>query len=127
MVTEWGMSEKLGMIRYGSSHEDMLMGYGGAQAKGHSDKTAELVDSGSAPHRRWCLYHARKMYADHSTATIWTASLWPCWNTKPCRATISKCCWTAAISTALNRHRSRKIVKTKPSGSVPLGGHVTGV
>jgi cell division protease FtsH len=46
MVTEWGMSEKLGMIRY--SAPDNQEGYSSSAAariKNLSDKTAEMVDS----------------------------------------------------------------------------------
>ena len=44
MVTEWGMSDKLGPLRYATSQEE-LFGHGGGQGKGMSDDTAALVDS----------------------------------------------------------------------------------
>ncbi len=45
MVTEWGMSEKLGPLRYSSDQEEVFLGHSVAQTKNMSDKTAALVDS----------------------------------------------------------------------------------
>lgn len=45
MVTEWGMSEKLGPLRYTSNHEELFLGQGGGTVKNISDDTAALVDS----------------------------------------------------------------------------------
>ena len=39
MVCEWGMSEKLGMVEYGSEQGEMLMG-----SKSYSEETAQLID-----------------------------------------------------------------------------------
>lgn len=45
MVTEWGMSEKLGTIRYSASdREENLMGGGSMAGKTMSDHTAQIVD-----------------------------------------------------------------------------------
>ena len=41
MVTEWGMSDKLGPLRYAVEQEDIFAG----NAQSHSDDTAALVDS----------------------------------------------------------------------------------
>ena len=41
MVTEWGMSEKLGPLRYGGNQEEVYMG----KAKDMSDDTSALVDA----------------------------------------------------------------------------------
>ena len=44
MVCEWGMSEKLGPIRFGSSDENVFLGRDFAQTKGYSEATANLID-----------------------------------------------------------------------------------
>jgi cell division protease FtsH len=43
MVTEWGLSEKVGPIFHGKSNEDMYAS-GGAGDKGRSEHTSELID-----------------------------------------------------------------------------------
>ena len=45
MVTEWGMSEKLGFLHYGSDQEEVFLGHSVAQSKNMSDATAALVDA----------------------------------------------------------------------------------
>ena len=45
MVTEWGMSDKLGPLRYTSNQEEVFLGHSVAQSKNISDDTAALVDS----------------------------------------------------------------------------------
>ena len=45
MVTEWGMSEKLGTIRYVNNQEEVFLGHSVAQSKNMSDETASLIDS----------------------------------------------------------------------------------
>lgn len=46
MVTEWGMSDKLGMLRYApAQNEEVFLGHSVTQSKNMSDKTAELVDN----------------------------------------------------------------------------------
>ena len=45
MVTEWGMSDKLGPLRYVSDQEEVFLGHSVAQSKNMSDETAALVDS----------------------------------------------------------------------------------
>ena len=44
MVTEWGMSDKLGFLHYGSDQEEVFLGHSVAQTKNVSDDTAALVD-----------------------------------------------------------------------------------
>jgi cell division protease FtsH len=44
MVTQWGMSEKLGPLQYEEQQESYL-GYGGSQRTMRSGKTNELIDS----------------------------------------------------------------------------------
>ncbi|NQZ13871.1 MAG: ATP-dependent metallopeptidase FtsH/Yme1/Tma family protein [Alphaproteobacteria bacterium] len=45
MVTEWGMSDKLGPLRYSGDQEEVFLGHSVAQSKNMSDDTASLVDS----------------------------------------------------------------------------------
>ncbi len=45
MVTEWGMSDKLGMIRYSAAEsEEVFLGHSVTKSKNLSDKTAQTVD-----------------------------------------------------------------------------------
>jgi cell division protease FtsH len=44
MITEWGMSEKLGNLRYNSDSEEVFLGHSVAQSKNLSDSTAKLID-----------------------------------------------------------------------------------
>ncbi len=42
MITEWGMSEKLGRLRYNSDSEEVFLGHSVAQSKNLSDSTANI-------------------------------------------------------------------------------------
>src|SRR3990167_10703521 len=44
MVTEWGMSEKLGPLRYNENEEEVFLGHSVTQRKNISDATAKLID-----------------------------------------------------------------------------------
>jgi cell division protease FtsH len=44
MVTEWGMSEKLGRLRYNNDTEEVFLGHSVAQSKNNSDATAKIID-----------------------------------------------------------------------------------
>ena len=44
MVTELGMSEKLGTIKYGNDSQEVFLGHSVAQSKNLSDATAKIVD-----------------------------------------------------------------------------------
>ncbi|MEM6780377.1 MAG: ATP-dependent zinc metalloprotease FtsH [Pseudomonadota bacterium] len=44
MVTEWGMSDKLGPLHYGADQEEVFLGHSVAQTKNVSDDTAAIVD-----------------------------------------------------------------------------------
>ena len=44
MVTEWGMSEKLGPLRYSDNEEEVFLGHSVTQRKNTSDATAALID-----------------------------------------------------------------------------------
>ncbi len=45
MVTEWGMSEELGPLRYEANDEEVFLGHSVTQHKNVSDATAQLIDS----------------------------------------------------------------------------------
>jgi len=44
MVTEWGMSAKLGPIKYSDNEEEVFLGHSVTQRKNVSDATAKLID-----------------------------------------------------------------------------------
>jgi cell division protease FtsH len=44
MVTEWGMSDKLGPLRYSENEEEVFLGHSVTQRKNVSDATAKLID-----------------------------------------------------------------------------------
>ncbi|WP_430397710.1 ATP-dependent zinc metalloprotease FtsH [Ferrovibrio sp.] len=44
MVTEWGMSDKLGRLRYSDNEEEVFLGHSVTQRKNVSDATAKLID-----------------------------------------------------------------------------------
>jgi cell division protease FtsH len=44
MVTEWGMSEKLGRVRYNGNEQEVFLGHSVTQSKNLSDETAKLID-----------------------------------------------------------------------------------
>ena len=45
MVTEWGMSDKLGMIAYGDNSQEIFLGHSVTQSKNVSESTAQLIDA----------------------------------------------------------------------------------
>jgi cell division protease FtsH len=45
MVTEWGMSKKLGPLHYGADQQEVFLGHSVTQTKNMSDATAEIVDT----------------------------------------------------------------------------------
>jgi cell division protease FtsH len=44
MVMEWGMSEKLGRVRYASNQQEVFLGHSVAQSINMSEETAKLID-----------------------------------------------------------------------------------
>jgi cell division protease FtsH len=44
MITEFGMSDKLGRVRYSSNEQEIFLGHSVAQQKNVSEATAELID-----------------------------------------------------------------------------------
>jgi cell division protease FtsH len=45
MVTEWGMSDKLGMIAYGDNSQEVFLGHSVTQSKNVSESTAQEIDA----------------------------------------------------------------------------------
>ena len=45
MVTQYGMSDKVGLINYGSDDDEVFIGRDLAHTKGYADQTAALIDS----------------------------------------------------------------------------------
>ncbi len=45
MVTEWGMSSKLGMVAYGDNSQEVFLGHSVTQAKNVSEATAREIDA----------------------------------------------------------------------------------
>ncbi|MBB5694833.1 ATP-dependent zinc metalloprotease FtsH [Muricoccus pecuniae] len=44
MVTEWGMSDKIGMVAYGSNDQEVFLGHSVTQSKNLSEATAQAID-----------------------------------------------------------------------------------
>jgi cell division protease FtsH len=44
MVMEWGMSERLGRVRYASNQQEVFLGHSVSQTTNMSDETAKLID-----------------------------------------------------------------------------------
>ena len=44
MVTEWGMSEKLGRLKYSANEQEVFLGHSVAQQQNMSDETARMID-----------------------------------------------------------------------------------
>jgi cell division protease FtsH len=44
MVMEWGMSDKLGRVRYNGNEQEIFLGHSVTQTKNISDETAKLID-----------------------------------------------------------------------------------
>src|SRR5262249_55658832 len=45
MVMEWGMSDKLGRVRYQSNEQEVFLGHSVAQSTNISDETAQQIDA----------------------------------------------------------------------------------
>ena len=45
MITEWGMSDKLGMIAYGDNSQELFLGHSVTQTKNVSEATAREIDA----------------------------------------------------------------------------------
>ena len=45
MVTQWGYSDKLGKVSYGSNQQEVFLGHSVAQEKNVSEETAQIIDA----------------------------------------------------------------------------------
>jgi cell division protease FtsH len=45
MIMEWGMSDKLGRVRYQSNEQEVFLGHSVAQSRNISEETAKLIDA----------------------------------------------------------------------------------
>jgi cell division protease FtsH len=65
MVTEWGMSEKLGPLRYSENEEEVFLGHSVTQRKNISDATAKLIDEEIRGFVEGGEQQARQILSDH--------------------------------------------------------------
>ncbi|MBI1331173.1 MAG: ATP-dependent zinc metalloprotease FtsH [Alphaproteobacteria bacterium] len=65
MVMEWGMSEKLGRVRYRSNEQEVFLGHSVAQSNNMSEETARLIDSEVRQLIEDAEQAARKILTDH--------------------------------------------------------------
>jgi cell division protease FtsH len=65
MVTEWGMSDKLGMIAYGDNSQEVFLGHSVTQNKNVSEATAREIDSEIKSIIDASYAHARKILTEN--------------------------------------------------------------
>ncbi len=65
MVTEFGMSEKLGRVRYGDNEQELFLGHSVTQTRGVSEATAQLIDSEVRRLIEEAETNARSILVDH--------------------------------------------------------------
>ncbi len=65
MVTEWGLSDKLGPLMYIANQEEVFLGHSVAQQKNMSDATAQLIDDEVRRFVEEGETTARKILTDH--------------------------------------------------------------
>jgi cell division protease FtsH len=66
MVTQWGMSESLGPVRYSEDEQHVFLGNEITKAKQHSERMAEQIDSEMRSILMQCFEAARAMCEEHS-------------------------------------------------------------
>ncbi|MCD8196253.1 MAG: ATP-dependent zinc metalloprotease FtsH [Lachnospiraceae bacterium] len=65
MVTKYGMSEKLGLIRYGDDEEEVFIGRDLAHARGYGEQVAGEIDQEVKRIIDECYSRAKKMITEH--------------------------------------------------------------
>ena len=65
MVCEWGMSEKLGPLAYGSNEEEIFLGREITRHKDYSETTAQLIDAEIKGIVNSCMKRAEKILNDN--------------------------------------------------------------
>jgi cell division protease FtsH len=68
MITEWGMSDKLGMIAYGDNGQELFLGHSVTQHKNVSEVTAREIDSEIKNIIDAAYSKAKGILSDHITA-----------------------------------------------------------
>ena len=93
MVTQWGMSDKLGPLAYGENEEEVFLGYSIAQTR--ICRTRRRPGRrGNSPHRRRGLRGRRaRFFREYRRAAHARRG---CSNTRRCRATRSRTCSRAS-------------------------------
>ena len=65
MITEWGMSEKIGFVSYGAEDEPIFIGKEIAQHKDYSEETAKMIDSEIQAVLSRCLKETERILTDN--------------------------------------------------------------
>jgi cell division protease FtsH len=65
MVTEWGMSDKLGPVTYGENTQEIFLGHSVSQQKNVSESTAQLIDAEVKRIVEEAYERARKLLTTH--------------------------------------------------------------
>ncbi len=73
MVTEWGMSDKLGPILYSGNQEEVFLGHSVSQTKNLSDETASIIDSEIKMIVQTAYAHATDLLTRHMDHLHWVA------------------------------------------------------
>ena len=84
MVTEWGMSDKLGMIAYGDNSQEVFLGHSVTQNKNVSELTARDID-GEIKMFIDNAYSNCKDVVDGASWTNFIGSPGVCSSMRPCR------------------------------------------
>jgi cell division protease FtsH len=75
MVTEYGMSEKVGMIRYGSDDDEVFIGRDLAHTRSYGESVATLIDSEIKAIIDDCYQKAEALIRQHEDVLYKTADL----------------------------------------------------
>lgn len=65
MVTQWGMSDKLGPIQYAANEQEVFLGHSVSQQKNVSEETAKIIDEEIRRFVEEGYEHAKKILTDH--------------------------------------------------------------
>ena len=65
MVMQWGMSDKIGPLFYGSDQQEVFLGHSLSQGNSNSEATASLIDAEVKAIVETALAHAKKILTDH--------------------------------------------------------------
>ena len=65
MVTEWGMSDKIGPLFYGTEQQESFLGYGGGAARNSSDEMANSIDEEVRLIVEGAHAHAKQILTEH--------------------------------------------------------------